>query len=362
MRVTRLFPASVLLILIFSASGCMALSSPDGQAELEGQGATFIEPVMKVWTDHYLETKTDGLVVVNYQGTGSGAGIQQLTNKTVDFACSDAPMNRKQLAAAMEAGGPVVHIPLVLGAVVPVYHLDGIDQPLNFTGEVLAEIYLGSIRQWNHPALQAINPGVQLPALGIQPVFRSDSSGTSAIFTEYLCKVSPRFKAEIGSSTSPSFPQGVGIGKPKTDGVAGHIANTNGAIGYIELTYALDKQAQYGAVRNQSGVYVLADLPSITAAALAALSEARTEEPYSLHQLTYSLTNTEGSSAYPISALSYGLFYQNQGNPQTRKALIEFLKWCASDEGQDLAERRNYARMPEELATAIHELLTKLEP
>jgi phosphate ABC transporter phosphate-binding protein len=338
-------------VLAAGAAGCSGGGA--GTVELNGQGATFVEPVMKVWTNHYLEEKTGGQVRINYQGTGSGAGIQQLTNKTTDFGCSDAPMNKKQLDAVTEAGGPVVHVPLVIGAVVPAYNLEGVSQPLNFTGAVLADIYLGKVTKWNDPALKALNPGVNLPDLGIQPVFRSDSSGTSNVFTEYLAKVSPEFKRTVGASTSPAFPQGVGIGKPKTDGVAGHVANTPGAIGYVELTYALDKKAQYGAVRNKAGKFVRADLAGITAAAAASLQEKPADEPYSLHDLTYSLTDAAGDGSYPIAAMSYAVLYANQPDAARGKALVEFLTWCASAEGQAMAERRNYAALPPDLAAKV---------
>jgi phosphate transport system substrate-binding protein len=328
-------------------------------AELNGQGATFPEPIMKVWTNYYLEEKTGGKVRIDYQGTASGAGIQQLTNKTTDFACSDAPMNKKQLEAATAAGGAVVHVPIVIGAVVPMYNLEGIEKPLNFTGEVLANIYLGKVTKWNDPALKALNPGVALPDLGIQPVFRSDSSGTSNIFTEYLSKVSPEFKAKVGTSLAPTFP--AGIGQPKTNGVAGHVSKTNGAIGYVELTYALDKKSQFGAVKNQAGKFVRADLPSITAAAAASLKLKQTEEPYSLHDLTYSLTNADGPDAYPIASMSYALLYVKQPDGTKGHALVAFLKWCVSADGQKMAVARNYASLPEDLASRVTAKLDTVE-
>lgn len=322
-------------------------------ASLNGQGATFIEPIMKVWTEQYLEEKTGGKVKINYQGTGSGAGIQQLIAKTVDFACSDAPMSKDQLEKATEKGGPVVHVPLALGAVVPMYNLEGVDKPLNFTGEVLADIYLGKVKKWNDKALADLNPRVSLPDVGIQPVFRSDSSGTTNIFTEYLSKVSPEFKSKVGANTTVTFPQGVGIGMPKTNGVAGHVTKTKGAIGYVELTYALDKKAPFGAVKNKAGKFIQADLPSITAAATAGLAEKQTTEPYSLHDLTYSLTDAAGDGSYPITAVSYGLLYANQPDAHKGKALVTFLKWCASAEGQKMAEKRKFAPLPADLANKI---------
>jgi phosphate transport system substrate-binding protein len=330
-------------------------------AELNGQGATFIEPIMKVWTNFYLDEKTGGKVRIDYQGTASGAGIQQLTKKTTDFACSDAPMNKTQLAEATAAGGPVIHAPLVIGAVVLIYNLEGIDKPLKFTGPALADIYLGKVTKWNDPALKALNPEVALPDLGIQPVFRSDASGTSNIFTEFLSKVSPDFKAKVGASTSPTFPSGVGIGKLKTNGVAGHVSTTKGAIGYVELTYALDKKAQFGLVKNTAGNFVRADLPSITAAAAASLKGKPTEEPYTLHDLTYSFTNADGAESYPIAAPSYALLYAKQHDGVKGRALVGFLKWCVSAEGQKMAVARNYASLPEDLAARVTAKLDTVE-
>jgi phosphate transport system substrate-binding protein len=266
-------------------------------------------------------------------------------------------MNRSQLEAA---GEPVIHVPLVIGAVVPLYNLPGVTQPLNFTGQVLADIYLGKITKWNDPALTELNPNANLPDLGIQPVFRSDSSGTSNVFTEYLSKVSPEFRSRIGASTSPAFPPGVGIGQPKTDGVAGFVDRTPGAIGYVEVTYALDKKAQFGAVQNKAGQFVRADLASITAAA-ASLTEPPTDEPYSLHELTYSLTDPAGENAYPIAAMSYAVLYARQANAAKGQALVSFLKWCVSPDAQRMAELRNYAPLPAELIARIHAKLDAVE-
>jgi len=347
-----------LLVVVGCLAGCSGSGAVE-TAKLEGQGATFVEPVMKVWTNEQVD-KSGGKIQINYQGTGSGAGIQQYTKKTCDFACSDAPMNEKQLAAAVEAGGPVVHIPLVIGAVVPMYNLDNVAKPLQFTGDVLAQIYLGKITKWNDKAIADLNPGVVLPDLGIQPVFRSDGSGTSNIFSEYLSKTSPDFKATVGASTQPTFPKGVGIGKPKTDGVAGHVSNTKGAIGYVELTYALDKKAQYGSVKNKAGQFVLADLASITAAASAVIGTKPTEAPYNLHDLTYSLTDAAGDGVYPIAAMSYAILAQKQSGTKG-KALVNFLKWCAGAEGQKFAQARNFAPLPEALVNATQAKLDAVE-
>lgn len=341
---------ALVALLVVALAGCGGgggIPSPGDPVRIDGQGATFVEPVMKVWANEYGD-KTSGAVQVNYQGTGSGAGVAQMTKKLADFGCSDAPMNKKQTDEAAGLGGAVVHIPLVIGAVVPVYNLPGIDQPLVFTGPLLADVFTGKVAKWNDPRLQALNPGINLPDLGVQPVYRSDPSGTSFIFSDYLSKVSPEFKASVGASTTPKWPTGVGTGQNKSDGVAGHVSRTPGAIGYVELTYALDTKATFGKVRNKAGKDVLADLAGITAAAAASLGAKPTAEPYSLHDLTYNLTDAAGDASYPIAGMSFAVLYQAQAGAKG-KAVVAFLTWCVSAEGQALAAKRNYAPLPEEL-------------
>lgn len=356
---SRLAPCAVLALLL----GCGKAPPPDDgtgttqlppldAATVDAQGATFVEPIMKVWTSEFGD-KTGGRVKINYQGTGSGAGVTQMTKKLAAFGCSDAPMNKKQLAE-VPAGAEVVHVPLVVGAVVPVYHLDGVDAPVKFTGPLLADIFTGKVKKWNDPRLTALNPGAALPDLDLQPVFRSDPSGTSFIFTDYLAKADPGFKAAVGASNTPNWPKGVGIAQPKSDGVAGHITRTNGAIGYIELTYALDskEKLKFGSVRNKAGADVLADFDSITAAADAALGQKQEQEPYSLHELTYNLTDAAGAKSYPIAGMSFAVLYKQQAGAKG-KAVVAFLKWATGPEGQALAKGRNYAPLPESLRGKI---------
>jgi len=321
------------------------------ETKMNGQGATFVEPIMKFWTNEFIE-KTGGKVKINYQGTGSGAGVTQMTKKLADFGCSDAPMNQKQLDEAKSNGGAVVHVPLVIGAVVPMYNLPGVDAPVKFTGPLLVEIFTGKVAKWNDPKLAALNPGVALPDLAIQPVYRADTSGTSFIFSDYLSKVDAGFKKEVGASTAPKWPETVGIRQPKSDGVAGHIDRTPGAIGYIELTYALDKKAKYGSVRNKAGKDVLADFAGITAAAEASLGEKQTAEPYSLHELTYNLTDAGGDGSYPIAGMSFAVVYQKLEGAKG-KAVVAFLRWATSPEGQEMAKKRNYAPLPPALGAKI---------
>lgn len=330
------------------------------EAAVNGQGATFVKPIMDVWKEEFME-RTAGKVKLNYTGTGSGAGVIQMTKKLADFGCSDNPMTSKQLAE-VPAGEAVVHVPLVIGAVVPVYNVPGVSEPLKFTGPLLVEIFTGKIGKWNDPKIKALNPSAALPDLVIQPVYRSDPSGTTFIFCDYLAKADPEFKKTVGVSNAPTWPKGVGIAQNKSDGVAGHVSRTEGAIGYIELTYALDSkdQMKFGTVRNKAGKDVTADFESITAAAAASLDQKQTQEPYSLHELTYNLTNAEGEKSYPIAGMSFAVLYKKQSGAKG-KAIVAFLKWATGTEGQDLAKRRNYAPLPDSLREKIVKRLESVE-
>ena len=360
MRARRvLLPALPLAPLFALTAGCGGCNRGGG-IEVNAQGATFVEPIMVVWAEEYRAT-TDGKVKINYQGTGSGAGVRALVNKEAAFGCSDAPMSARQLEEAKAAGGEVIHVPTVIGAVVPMYNLPGVKHPVNFTGPVLARIFTGKIKTWNDPDIRELNPGVDLPALDIQPVYRSDSSGTSFIFTDYLAGVDPGFKSTVGAAKEPSWPQGVGISKPKSAGVADHVRSTPGAIGYIELTYALDTNAPYGSVKNKAGNFILADFDSISAAAEAALGEKQTREPYSLHDLAYNLTDAAGEKSYPIAAMSFAILYKKQDDAATGKAVVEFLKWATSADGQAMAKARKFAPLPEGLRKKIHDTLDTVE-
>ena len=339
---------------------------PAEAAEVNGQGATFVEPIMKFWTEEF-RARTADKVEINYTGTGSGAGVAQMTKKLVAFGCSDAPMNAKQLAEAGATAGDFVHVPLVIGAVVPAYNLPGVDRPLAFTGPVLADIFAGKVTMWNDPELVALNPALKDRAVRIQPVTRADSSGTSFIFSDYLAKVSPAFKKEVGAATLPKWPKGSGSSQEKSSGVAGFIGRTEGAIGYIELTYALDgkDKLKYGSVQNRAGKQVLADLDSITAAAAASLDRKPDAEPYSLHELTYNLTDAEGEKSYPIAGMSFAIIHKKLDGEQAGgakgRAVVAFLKWATSPEGQELARKRNYAPLPPDLQKKIADKLAAVE-
>jgi phosphate ABC transporter phosphate-binding protein len=365
----RLLPVAVLV-----AAGCGKTAPPDeprgagngeltklAKAEVNAEGATFVEPIMKVWTNEFQSLTGDG-VKINYQGKGSGAGVSQMTKRLAAFGCSDAPMNAPQLAEARKTGGDVVHVPLVIGAVVPMYNLPGVTEPVKFTGPLLVEIFTGKVKRWDDPKLTAVNPGVALPALDIQPVYRSDPSGTSFIFSDYLSKIDATFKQTVGASTAPTWPKEVGIRQGKSDGVAGHVERTPGAIGYIELTYALDQKAKFGSVRNAAGKDVLANLASITAAAAASLDQKQTAPPYSLHELTYNLTDAPGEASYPIAGMSFAVLYQkpdlaDDAAKARARAVVAFLKWAVGDDGQKLAGQRNYAPLPAALRVRAAERL-----
>jgi len=366
-------PSLLILTLVFSSGGC-GKEAPTGPSsttskaatsvtiepleavKLDGSGSTFINPIMKFWTEQFLE-RTGKKVEINYQGGGSGAGITAVTKKEVAYGCTDAPLTAEQLEEAKQSGGEVLHIPLVIGAVVPMYNLPNVEAPVIFTGSVLAEIFTGKITRWNDQKLASLNPGVTLPDMGIQPVYRADKSGTSFIFTDYLSKVDPEFKKTVGAKTLPTWPTSVGIGQQKSEGVAGHIDRTPGAIGYIELTYALDKKAKYGKVRNKAGKDVLGDFDSTVAAAAASLGEKQTEAPYSLHEFTYNLTNAAGEKSYPIAGMTFAVVYKKLSGEKAGgakgKAVIAFLKWATSSEGQELAKKRNFAPIPADLQQKI---------
>ena len=358
MRRNLLQLAAVFGFTISAITGCSCSSSDSGGGakRLSGGGATFIDPIMQEWKQEYLSAKG---VEIDYQAKGSGNGIQQMTEKTIDFGCSDAPMNKKQLEAAKEKGGDVIHIPLTMGPVVVAYNLPGVEKPLVFTGPVIADIYLGKIKKWNAKEIQELNKDVKLPDADIFPVYRAEASGTTNIFTEYLSKVTPEFKEKVGASTQPTWPKGVGGGERGNDGVANRVKNSPGAIGYVELRYAIKGGLQYAAVRNKAGKDVKPTPEGVTAAAAKAMGQPQTMEPYTLHELTFSLTNAEGDESYPISGISYGVLYKKQP-AGTGKAVVDFLRWAVHD-GQSFSKKLDYAPLPEELVKKIDARLNQVE-
>jgi phosphate transport system substrate-binding protein len=305
--------------------------SSGGAAQINGAGATFPYPIYSKWFAEY--NRAHPGVEINYQSIGSGGGIRQLTNRTVFFGASDGPMTDEQLAAAPDR---VLHLPTVLGADVPAYNLPGITQPVKFTGPVLADIFLGKIARWNHPDLARINPGVNLPASAITVVHRSDGSGTTYIWVDYLAKVSPEWKSKVGVATSVNWP--VGIGGKGNEGVAGLVQQTPGSIGYVELIYALQNNIAYGEVENANGEFVRATEASVTKAAEAAAANMPAD-------FRVSITNATGPGAYPIASFTWLLFFENPSDKAQARTMVDFMKWALTD-GQRFASELGYAPLP----------------
>jgi phosphate transport system substrate-binding protein len=331
-------------------------TSAEGAKRISGAGATFPEGIISQWKQDY---KTAKGVEIEYEAKGSGLGIQQMSAQTVQFGCSDAPMKKEQLAAAKEKGGEVIHIPITMGPIVPVYNLPGLSAPLTLNGKVLADIYMGKIKKWNDPAIKELNKDANLPDMEIVPVYRAEASGTTFNFKEYLAKNSPAFKSSIGVSTEPTWSKGVGIGERNNAGVAKRVKESPGAIGYVELHFAKQAELAFAAVVNKSGKAVLGTAEGCTAAAGAAMDKPQTEEPYKLHELTFNLIDPDGENSYPITAISYCIFYKKQP-ASTGKALAAFLRWATTD-GQKSAVGLDYAPLPAELVKKIDARLNQVE-
>lgn len=301
---------------------------------LNGAGATFPNPIYSRWFAEYAQQHPN--VHINYQSVGSGAGIRQVSEKTVDFGASDGPMTDQQLADAKAHGVNIIHIPTVLGAVVPVYNVPGVTQDLHFAPEVIANIYLGKITYWDDGNLKHDNPGVNLPHTRILPVYRSDGSGTNYIWTDFLSKVVPVFQQQIGKGTSVKWP--TGIGQKGNEGVAGMVRSTQGAFGYVELIYALQNHMPFGLVRNASGKYLKASVEGVTAAAAAAAKNMPAD-------YRVSITNAQGADAYPIASFTWLLIPQQWPDQAKGKAMVDFLNWML-EHGESEAQSLDYAPLP----------------
>lgn len=306
---------------------------PDEASELVGAGATFPAPIYTKWVSEY--NKLTG-IQINYQPVGSGGGIKSLTDKTVDYGATDGPMTEAQLAAA---GSPVLHIPMVMGAVVPTYNIPGVTASLKFTPDVLAGIYLEQIKKWNDPKITSINPGVTLPDAAITTVHRSDGSGTTYVWTDYLSKVSPEWKTRVGFANSVNWPGG--LGASGNAGVAGSVKNTSGAIGYVELIYAIQNKLGYGSVQNAKSKFVEATLDSVTKAADGVTLPA---------DMRVSITNSDNADAYPISTFTWALAYTEIANKAKALAIARYF-WWSTHEGQAFAKDLGYAPLPATVVT-----------
>ena len=326
--------------LLVAALTLAAIVWADNDLLINGAGATFPYPIYSKWFDEY--HKKDAKIQFNYQSVGSGAGIKQVTDGTVDFGATDGPMNDDQLKAYQDKHGfPILHFPTVLGAVVPTYNVPGVSNALNFTPEALAGIYLGKITKWNDPELVKHNPGVKLPSDVIVVVHRSDGSGTTYIWTDYLSKISPEWKSKVGTNTSVNWP--TGIGGKGNEGVAGQIKQTPGALGYVELIYAVQNKMPYAEVKNSAGEFVKAKIESVTAA----LATANIPDDF-----RFSMTNAPGKEAYPIAGATWLLVYEQQKDPAKGKKLVEFLKWAAKD-GEKMATDLQYAPLPDNVQQRV---------
>jgi phosphate transport system substrate-binding protein len=305
---------------------------------INGAGATFPYPMYSKWFDEY--HKKNANIQINYQSIGSGGGIKQVTEGTVDFGASDGPMNDDQLKAYQDKHGfGILHFPTVLGADVPTYNIPGVSGELNFTPEALAGIFMGSITKWNDPAIASVNKGVSLPANDIVVVHRSDGSGTSYIWTDYLSKVSEGWKTRVGKGTSVNWP--VGLGGKGNEGVAGLVKQTPNSLGYVELIYAVQNNMPYGRVKNSSGTFIKADLAGVTAAAAGAASNMPDD-------FRVSITDAPGKTAYPISSFTWLLIPSKFQDVGKRDAIKGFVNWMLA-EGQNDVEKLSYARLPKEV-------------
>jgi len=328
MRIAKVLGLLAVLLVVAT------LAIAEGQVLLNAAGATFPYPIYSKWFDMYHQVHSN--VQINYQSIGSGGGIRQLLDKTVDFGASDGPMSDEQLK---QASVPILHFPTVLGAAIPSYNLPGTQGDLNFTPEALAGIFLGKITKWNDPAITAANPGMKLTGDDIVVVHRSDGSGTSYIWTDYLSKVSPEWQQKVGKGTSVNWP--VGLGGKGNEGVSALIQQTPGSLGYVELIYAIQNKLPYGKVKNSSGTFVKADLASVSAAAAAVAK-------FMPDDFRVSITNPEGKAAYPIASFTWLLIPSKFSDTAKRDVVKDFLKWALTD-GQQYAETLSYAKLPKEV-------------
>ncbi len=315
---------------------------PREATTLTGAGATFPAVIYTKWVDEY--NKKTG-VQINYQAIGSGGGIKSITDKTVDFGATDGPMSDQQLA---DAKAPILHIPMVMGAVVPTYNLPGLTAPLKFDGDTLAGIFLEQIKKWNDPKIAALNPGVTLPDSAITTVHRSDGSGTNYVWTDYLSKVSPEFKTKVGFGNSVNWPGG--IGGNGNAGIAGAVKQTPGTIGYVELIYAIQNKIGYGMVKNAKGKMVEATLDSVTKAA-----DGVTLAP----DLRVSITNSDNADAWPISTFTWTLTYATVTDKAKGLAIARYFWWSTHD-GQAFAKDLGYAPLPAAVVTKAEEKIRSI--
>ena len=340
--------AGLLVALLLLAGAGIVLA--DNPLTINGAGASFPYPIYSKWFDDY--HKKNSNIQINYQSIGSGGGIKQVTEGTVDFGASDGPMNDDQLKAFRDKHGfDILHFPTVLGADVPAYNIPGVSAELTFTPDAIAGIFLGKITKWNDPVIAGANKGVSLPGNDIVVVHRSDGSGTSYIWTDYLSKVSDEWKNKVGKGTSVNWP--VGLGGKGNEGVAGLVKQTPNSFGYVELIYAIQNNMPYGKVKNASGNVVKADLASVTAAAAGAAKDMPPD-------FRVSITNAPGKNAYPISSFTWLLIPEKFSDAAKRDAIKGFISWMLVD-GQNEVEALSYAKLPKEVVAKEKQALAKVQ-
>lgn len=328
------------------AAGVLAFAAIGASAQnLNGAGATFPYPIYSKWFSEYNQQTG---IKINYQSIGSGGGIRQVSDGTVDFGASDGPMSDEQISAAKVK---TQHIPTVLGAVVPVYNIPGVNKDLNFSGDVVADIYLGKITKWNDGRIAKDNPGANLPDKAILPVYRSDGSGTTYIFTDYLSKVSSDWSTKVGKNTSVKWP--TGIGQKGNEGVAGMVRQSPNSFGYVELIYAVQNKMSFGSVKNASGKFVKASTDGVTAAAAAAAKTMPAD-------YRVSITNAQGATSYPISSFTWLLIPTHSSDATKVKALKGFLSWML-EHGEGEAAGLSYAPLPKQVQDMVRKTVAQIQ-
>src|SRR5713101_1325503 len=338
---------AAMLLVVFAVAGVLWA---DSALSINGAGATFPYPIYSKWFDEY--HKKNANLQINYQSIGSGGGIKQLTEGTVDFGASDAIMNEDQLKAFQDKHGfGILHFPTVLGAVVPTYNIPDVSAELNFTQDALAGLFLGKITKWNDTAIADANKGVNLPVNDIVVVHRAEASGTSYIWTDYLSKSSEEWKGKVGKAAAVNWP--VGLGGKGNEGVSGLVKQTPNSLGYVELIYAIQNKMPYGRVKNSSGAFIKADLASVTAAA----SSAAKNMP---DDFRVSITDAPGKTAYPISSFTWLLVPAKFSDANKRDAIKGFVKWMLAD-GQNYTEALSYAKLPKEVLAKELKAIDKIQ-
>ena len=327
--------------------GAPAAGDAGASTRLQGSGSTFVKPLMDKWTSEY--GKINPSIKADYQSTGSGAGIKAIQSQTVDFGATDAAMTDDEMK---QSPSEIIHVPIVLGAVVLTYNLEGVKEPLRMSPDVIADIFLGKIKKWDDPRIKADNPNAALPSNDITPVYRSDGSGTSDVFTDFLSKLSPEWKDKVGRTKNPQLPEGVGIGAKGNEGVMGQVRQTPNTIGYVELTFAKANNLPAALVKNSTGAFVEPNPDTVTSAAAGMLSNAPED-------LRMQITNSAGANAYPISGIVYALIYKDQMDAGKGKTIVDFL-WWVTHEGQSFTKDLHYSPIPADLVTRVEAKLKSI--